>query len=244
MATHTESGGGNFGRKFQIMRENGTENKEGVPYFAEWVRELPADPGKRKFETRRAKDGTPRYYELFKALDGHLLAIDIESKDFGKGSEQWLVLKMQDGPEDYVIELGQVDGRYSMHFMKCILSPVFDPNLKLRLSPFSIKNDNGSFNIGLSMISGADGKLSGKWESEWLEGMPQPSKVVFKGQDNYDYTPVANWLVEQVGHKVLPKLKKDPISAPSNARDFDIKAEFPTVDLSSAGDEIEPDLPF
>ncbi len=239
MATHTESGGGNYARKFQIMRENGTENKEGIPHFAEWVRELPADPGKRKFETRKAKDGTPRYYELFKALDGHLLAVDIETKDFGKNPEQWLVLKMQDGAEDYAIELGQVDGRYSLHFMKCILSPVFNPNLKLRLSPFSIKNDNGSFNIGLSMISGVDGKLSGKWESEWLQGMPQPLKVVFKGEDNFDYTPVATWLVEQVGKRVLPKLKKDPISAPSNAKEVD----FPAYEPLGGLDEFQ-DLPF
>lgn len=239
MATTTNFEGGSFGRKFSISRENGTENKEGVPHFFEWVKEIPQEKGNRKFETRKGKDGNFRNYELFRAIDGHLIDIEVQTKDFSGKPEEWLVLKLADGEEDYQIELGQIDGRYSMDTMKRLLDPAFNPNQKVRLSPYALKNDSGSWNIGVSIMNGTDTKLSAKRESEWLTDIPEATKIVFKGETQYDFTPIANWLIQKVGKKVLPKLKKDPISAPSNAKDVDFPQDVPPTG-SADGD----DLPF
>ena len=100
MATYTDTGGGASGRKFSISRENGMVNKEGIPHFFEWIREIPANPGNRKFETRRAKDGTARHYELYRAISGKLTGIRVETKTIENKPVDWLILDMEDGGEN------------------------------------------------------------------------------------------------------------------------------------------------
>lgn len=214
MATHTTTGGGAYGRKFNISRENGQIDKDGRPYFFEWLKELPADTGKRKFETRTSANGA-RHYELFSALDGYLIDIRKETKDLGKGAETWLVLQLIDADDEYLIEVGRLDERYSMDIMKRLLNPHFSPNQKLRLSPYSIK-EGTRVNMGLSAYSGAD-RLEHSQTSDFLRGIPRAESREWKGKTEWDFSNVANWLFEQVTRLVLPHLVKDPISAPKNA---------------------------
>ena len=212
MATHTNTGGGAYLRKFSISRENGQIDKNGTPYFFEWIKELPQDTGKRKFETRTRSDKTS-HYELFKALDGYLVDIREEMKDLGKGMEAWLVLHLQDGGEDYVIEVGRIDERYSIDILKRLLNPNFSPNQKLRLSPYAMENGRGGWSIGVSAYSGVD-KLEHSQTSDFLRGIPRADAREWKGKTEYDFSPVSKWLMEQVGRLVVPNLRKDPISAP------------------------------
>lgn len=216
MATHTETHGGTPGRKFAISRENGLTDKNGRPYFFEYLPQLPANTERRKFETRPGKDGNPKHYELFSAVDGYLIGVDMESKMFNgtEKAERWLVLTLIDATEEYRIEAGPIDGRYSMDIMKRLLDPRFDPNYKLRLSPYAFQGNDGRPVIGVSLISGVDTKLEGKADSAHLAGMAQPNVVEFKGEKKYDWTPGALWLYEQVKTRVCPRLMKDPISAP------------------------------
>lgn len=244
MATHTTNG--NYGRKFSISRENGQVNKDGRPYFFEWLQTLPADPGKRKFETR-TKDGDVRHYELFTALDGILTGIDRETKKFSDKSETWLVVHISDGDEEYRVELGRIDGRWSIDFMKRILDSNFAPNQKIRISP--IASEGKMF---LSTYSGPN-KLESKWELPHLAGMPQPDTREWKGQTEYDFSPVSEWLYSQVKIRVCPALSHDPISTPRTpmpAPDtrFPTTAATPPIGTNDPFPVSEPvetdDLPF
>jgi len=218
MATHTDSGAQEFGRRFTIARENGQVDKNSRPYFFEWAKEIPTDPGKRKFVTRKNGKGEDRYYGLFAALDGRLINVEKYQQDFGgtKEVEDWLKMVLIDGTEEYVIEVGKLDGRYSMDIMKRLLDDNFDPNQKLHLAPISSKSkENGKTNMFLSAYSGVN-KLEAKYSCQHLEGMPQGEKYEIPGKKPvWSYTNAANWLYEQVTRRVAPQLMKDPISAPT-----------------------------
>lgn len=236
-------------RRFSISRENGMSDKNGRPYFFEWIKELPdvTDGDRRKFETRRNSKGEARYYELFGAISGHLTRITREEKDLPDGREYWLCLYMSDGPEDYKIEVGQIDGRYSLDIMKRLLDPAFRPSESLRLSPFAMSDkDTGKQNIGLSAYSGVDGKLAANRDAEHLSGITQPATATFQGKTLWDYTPVADWLWEKVCATVAPNLPKVPGSAASAspARHPDRYFGAPATNAIDAAPVETDDLPF
>lgn len=217
MATHTHTGG-HYVRKFSISRENGQADKNGRPYFFEWLKELPpaAEQAGHKFETRKKSTGDLSYYELFSALSGRLVGITTEEKTISGSPETWLILSMTDGPEDYRIEVGRYDGRYALDIMKRLLDPAFNPNANLRLSPYSMTDKQGKTNIGLSAISGVDDKLSANKEvNPCLEGIAQASSTQFKDRVLWDFSPVANWLFAKLQEKVIPLLAPGPAAAPS-----------------------------
>ena len=217
MATHTTTGGAKFGRNFSISRENGQTNKEGTPYFFEWLKELPTGESAkgRKFESRQKPGGTS-HYELFKALDGYLIDVRKEQKDFGGGEETHLFLHMIDAGDEYILDMGKMDSRYTTDVLKRILNPFFSPNQKLRVSPYAGTDERGKSSIGISAYSGAD-KLAYSQSSDFLQAMP-PART-WEGRNNkteYDFTNVGEWLFEQVQRLVVPHLTKDPISAPQS----------------------------
>lgn len=255
MATHTNMGG-DTGRKFAISRENGQVNKDGRPYFFEWIPSVPPNAGKRKFETRTGKDGKVSNYELFAALDGYLIGIDRETKMFnGNNPEAWLVLRFIDVnypgiDEEYRVEIGRIDSRWSTDFMKRILDNNFDPRQKLRIAPISSEGK-----LFVSAYSGAN-KLESRREAAHLSGMPQPETREWKGKVEYDFTAVSEWLYERVKVDVCPRLVKDPISAPERVPIPAPPQSFPTTaatppkahandpfpDMEPAG--VDDDLPF
>lgn len=242
MATHTESGAGSYGRKFSISRENGQVDKEGRPYFFEWVKELPHQPGKRKFETRES-GGKTRHYELFSALDGYLIDVREEMKDLGKGMEAWLVLHLIDADDEYLIECGRIDERYSTDIMKRLLNPNFSPAYKLRISPYAMKDaTTGKWNIGISAYSGAD-KLEHSQTSDFLQGISRAESREWKGKTEWDFSPVAKWLLDKVNELVIPKLMKDPVSVPNkNRQQQPADANFPTQE-PTGGNAKQVDVP-
>lgn len=202
MATQTTTGGGNYARKFTISRRNGQNDKNGKPYFFEWLRELPDHQEKRLFETRNSADGTPRNYELFQAIDGILTTVERKHREILGKARTMLYLNLLDGIDAYEIEVGDIGGRYSLDLMKRLLHPDFDPSQKLRLSPYSLAKDTGGYNIGVSAFSGVN-KLSGSWKEPHLEGMPEAEKEVLRnGDTNYYFDAQAAWLFERVTDKV------------------------------------------
>lgn len=256
MATHTNSGGGSYARKFQIARED--SKKDGKPYFFEYLKGIPANPEQyRKFEKRKRDNGEMAYYELFGAIDAKLVGIRIAEKKIKDKTEKRLCLDLQDGAEDYILELDSPDGRYSLDFMKRILDPKFDPAKILRFSPFAIANGADRQNIGLSIMHLPDLKLNSRVKaSEYgeanpgLAGMPDAKKVEFKGEEKWDFYPMALWLYNQVMEKIVPRLHADPISfkqpvnIPSGGP-FNTNPE--QVGVIEGGDEVVTDgndLPF
>ncbi len=238
MATYTTSGSGDYVRKFSISRENGTADKNGKPFFFEWLKELPheSDRKGRKFETRVNGQGEQRYYELFAAVSGKLTGFESETKTIAGTEERWLVLHMTDGPEDFKIETGKIDGRYSLDIMKRLLDPQFNPNQNLRLSPFAIQEKEGKLFIGLSAISGMDSHLTAARDKNTrLDGIAQPTSAEFKGKIMWDFEPVARWLFAELEKFVKPQLSTGPESWPTQA---------PPV-AAGADDDIYADvLPF
>jgi len=247
MATHTDSGKGSYGRKFSISRENGQVDKEGRPYFFEWAKEIPAQPGKRKFETRTSQKGD-RHYELFSALDGYLIDVREEMKDLGKGMEAWLVLHLIDADDEYIVEVGRIDERYSMDIMKRLLNPNFSAIQKLRISPYAMKDEkSGRWNIGISAYSGVD-KLEHSQSSDFLRGIARAESREWKGKTEWDFAPVAKWLFDRVNALVVPNLRKDPIALPTS-KPATQDPSFPTEEVARNFENNEPDpdtdqLPF
>ena len=248
MATHTNSGGKNYSRKFSISRKNGQVDKDGRPFFFEWVKELPETANGDGFETRKKTDGSLAHYELFSALDGVLNRVSLVDRDFGNGIEQVLCIFLSDGGEDYTVELGRPDHRYSMDFMKRILDPNFNPASKLRVSPYSVTDTKtGKVNMGISTFSGANKLLASRKSDERpndafnpnLEGIPQATSQVWKGKTEYDFSPVSNWLLERVNTIVVPRLQRDPITTP-RSQPF----EFPKGPVVLAPESDIDSLPF
>lgn len=174
---------------------------------------MPENADKRDFEVRTSQAGEQRVYELHTALDGFLVGIDIEVKAFdsARQAEHFLVLEFVDAEENYKVEIGRKDSRWAMDFLKRILDPNFNPNQKLRIAPYSMQ-DGDRYNIGISCMSGMDGKLSAKYTDDHLKGMPQAKSVELRGKTEWDFTPVAEWLWQQVQARVVPRLFRDPLA--------------------------------
>lgn len=261
MATHTENGSGFPGRTFFIGRENGQKAKDGRPYFFEWLRELPEEKGKRKFETRTNSEGVERHYELFTALDGYLTNIEEEVKMFNgtQQADKYLVLYMTDVPDEYRVEIARIDSRWATDLMKRLLDPNFDPRQRLRISPFYSDSD-GRVNYGISTYSGPDGKLTAAREDAHLQGIPGPETREWKGKTEYDWTAATQWLLDKIKETVKPRLMQDPLvggptpaSAPAPGGRVEPTDPFPTTNATNPAlaaappDEVPAnfdDLPF
>jgi hypothetical protein len=234
------------GRKFAISRKNGQQDKNGRPFFFEWLPELPANQQpERLFETRTRQNGVA-HYELFAALDGYLTNIDVEAKFFNgtERAERWLVLELVDNEGQYKVEVGKLDSRWAIDAMKRLLDYNFDPRQKLRIAPYAFQ-DGDRWNMGVACMSGMDGKLSAKHTDEHLAGMPQPDMVKFKGETQYDFSPVSEWLLEQLEKRVKPRLLKDPLvdtpKIETNIRPTEKASEFPQTEPAFPDGD---DLPF
>lgn len=256
MATHTETA--NYsGRKFTISRKDGQQNKEGDPYFFEWIKEIPQLPptSKRIFETRPKKDKTD-YFELFQKIDGYFVGAAKREVDYGAETQVNLWIFLVDGEEDYTIDLGQFVGRYAMDFEKRLLDTNFDAAKRIGLQPYAIfDKDKKRWNIGVSVYSGIN-KMEAKIDSEHLSGMPQAEEEKLRnGTSNWYFDKPAAWLWDQLNVRVLEKIIGDPISfkqspAPTPLPNTDTvlppaehrEAEFPTEEPVFEPDE--DSLPF
>lgn len=124
----------------------------------------------------------------------------------------FLYIELADGAEKYIIEVGDFDGRFALDLMKRMLNPAFDASAKIRLSPYAIQDKaSGKWQIGISTFCGVD-KISAKFaEIPMLAECPKATSVVFKGQTQWDFSPVAEWLYA----KVLEKLEQFAPAQPS-----------------------------
>jgi hypothetical protein len=251
MATHTETA--NYsGRKFTIARKNGQQDKDGEPYFSEWIKEIPqVQPNsKRIFETRPKKDKTD-HFELFQKIDGFVVGARKNEVNYGSEIQTNLWVFMVDGEEDYTLDLGKFDGRYSMDFCKRVLDANFDPTKRISLQPYAIfDKTKDRWNIGVSVFSGPN-KMDAKVDSPHLVGMPQAEKEETRAGVNWYFDKQANWLVEKMC-VVLAAGLSDPISfkqtekveMPVPAENYD--SRFPANDTTDHEQGAQPgdDLPF
>jgi hypothetical protein len=197
MATHT-GGNQNYGRKFQISRKDGQSDKNGEPFFFEWLRDTPQNPENRRFEQRGQYT-----YELFKALDGYLTGFERRKKTIQDAHRDFLYVELVDGDEKYVIEVGDYDGRFSIDLMKRVLNPNFDASAKIRLSPYAFTDsETGKPKIGVSVYCGVDKITASLNDVPVLSECPEATTTTFKGQTMWDFSTVAEWLFQQVIEKI------------------------------------------
>jgi len=240
MATHTNIGGGEHKRRFQIGREGG--EKTGAPVFLEWLRELPAESDRkgRKFETRG--DATKRHYEIFTALDGILIDIYREKKTILNEERDLLYITLDDGDEIYDIEIGNIDSRYAQNLMGRLLNKHFNPAATLRISPYAMIKDDKTY-IGVSAYN--PDKLEPIRRDDGYE-IPEPATTKFQGKTLWDFTPVAEWLFGQIEANVKPRLLADAWQAKNNAQPKPQQQETPRKPAMAADANFpgEDDLPF
>ena len=244
MATHT-GGNQDFGRKFQISRLNGQVDKNGEPYFFEWLRE-----GQQPYEGAKVETRGNNIYQLFKALDGHLTGFERKPKTIQDVPRDFLYIELEDGGEKYVIEVGDFDGRFALDLMKRMLNPAFDASAKIRLSPYAIQDKaSGKWQIGISTFCGVD-KISAKLaDIPMLAECPQATSVVFKGQTQWDFSPVAEWLYAKVREKLETFAPSQPaqtnVRASEAANTVHVPANVQTPVGRKEPEIDEPeDLPF
>ncbi len=242
MATHTQVGGkSNFDRKFTISRRNGQQDKNGEPYFFEWLRELPDNQTGRIFEMRPNAQGEARHYELFKALDGILQSVETSVREISGKERTMLVLKLQDGIDVYEVEIGDLDGRYALDIMKRMLHPDFDTSKKMRIAPYSIQNkDTGKWSIGVSTYSGVNKMTGTLADVPILEKCPQAvSETNRKGEVSWYFDEVGKWLFNAVSDR-LQSSSASFIEAPAA-----IHVPIAPAQQQPARQEPDPnDLPF
>ncbi len=252
MATHTTTGGDSYGRKFTISRQNGQNDKNGKPYFFEWLRELPEDQAGRLFETRRAPDGTARHHELFQALDGYLSGLERDLREISGKQRDMLYLKLKDGTDAYEIEIGDYDGRYALDLMKRMLHPDFSLAKKMRVSPYSLIKDSGGCNIGVSVFSGVNKMVAG-WKEPHLAGMPEPVKETLRnGDTNWYFDDQARWLFEKVSELIsgIPNTAPDAVGNTTKAYQFPVTTtdgvsnDMPTQTTITANHNLPADDPL
>lgn len=251
MATHSNIEGSGGSRRFAISRKDGQSDKNGRPYFFEYLRELPTKTPGRLFETRQKEGGGERHYELFAAIDGILTDVQTKEREIDGKTETHLVLWLNDAGDNYEIDCGKTDGRYSMDVLKRLLDPAFQPALKIRLAPFSMEKD-GKYNIGLSVINGTDSKLTADREkNNNLANIPQAKSMDWKGKKEWDFTPISNWLLATFQEKVLPRLWQDPFGDvapegrfPKNERAAPAKIPLAPMPTREPSPEEVADLPF
>lgn len=245
MATHTTTGGNSYVREFAINRKNGQSDKNGRPYWFEFLKEIPTgqDAEGRIFETRTSEKG-PRHYELFAAIDGHMVGMKVEVPAYSQEQQMHLYVDLMDGIDKYRLNLGPVDGRYAMNAMARFASEQFNPGLKVRFSPYAMENEKGGFNIGVAIYCGPN-----KIEARYADGdagvfnPPQPSTSTHKGKTLWDFSPVAEYLWAWMQTHVVPALagsNVEPLPAPAQpAMSFPTTAQQPVAQSGPVDD-----LPF
>lgn len=237
MAAHTTDGSAK-GRRFQIGRENGS--KTGKAVLLEWIPEIPENQAGRKFETRTSDSGKVRHYEVFTAIDGKLTKIYTEERQILNETRRMLYVVLDDGIDVQEIEIGDVDGRYSLNLLPRLLNANADFEKTIRLSPYAYEKDGKNI-IGIGVYCGPDDLP--RPENGVLK-LAEPTQTPHKGSILWDFMPVFDSLWSLIETNVIPKLNSLPAGVSSSPQA--VAADFPTVDVSTP--EPEPansdDLPF
>lgn len=234
MAAHTTDGSAR-GRRFQIGRENGS--KTGKAVFHEWIPEIPENAAGRKFETRLNGKGEPRHYEVFSAIDGKLTDIYTQTREILNEQRQMLYVVLDDGHDVQEIEIGDVDGRYSLNLLPRLLNPNANFEKTIRLAPYAyVKNDRNI--IGIGVHCGPDDLP--RPEDGYLK-TAQPTQTEHKGKVLWNFLPVFESLWAEIEKKVKPQLTSLPAGISSDDDDFPAQDVTSYEEAAPVGDD---QLPF
>lgn len=147
--------------------------------------------------SRINKLGKQVHEEKFDSITGYIK--NLTTKDEGKfdNSKQY-VIEMESNGEKFFISM-PYSSRYSNSFLKAL--PNVDLSKPVKLMPWSMvdKNDASKKITGITMWQGADfkDKILPHYTKETPHGLPQMTKVMFKGKAQWDSTDMDAFLEKE-----------------------------------------------
>lgn len=208
MATTSAATGGKK-RYFSIGR---TQFKDdGFPIWREYLGETaPTPDAKRVFEQR-----DKYHYEAFSTLSGVITNIYHKEKIISGQNQTMLMIDMIDGPEKYIIEVGNWDGRYATNIMQRLCNDTFNPKIESIISPYISTNDQtGKQYLGI-MIRQLGEKIETRRSEPGFFEVPQATYEVkktvtgpgkFTEKKEWDFSMQSQFYVDYLNQFVVPNL--------------------------------------
>lgn len=177
------------------------------------------------------KDGDNVYRLEYDWVEGSIVKLEKHEADYGGGKTQsYLHVHIRDGADLYVLSLDRGD-RYWSDFL--LRLPMVDPTKPVVFQPYSIADEEGKTNQGISMKQGGQ-KVERRWNKErGYDGGP-PAATFDEDEQEWKYGKRNRWMEEHI---------LDPIAQEIAA--LDAPAEPAKAAPSAASVEDDDDgLPF
>ena len=119
------------------------------------------------------KDGDTCWRLEYDAIEGFITRLEKHDADFGDGKKQsYLHIYIKDGPDRFVLSLDRGD-RYWSDFL--LRLPLLAPQTLTKFQPYSISDDDGKTNQGISMRQYGK-KIERRWNATTgYDGGPPPA---------------------------------------------------------------------
>lgn len=244
-----KSYGENKKKRLIIGRKD--KDKDGRQVLKLRVDTIPADWGKRTFETYTSESGTYSY-EIFSNFTGVVKSAYKMSKKIKDIDMPFLALDVESGGEEIIWEVGQLDSRNSLNLLARMLNPYYEPWEKATFTPYDMMTRDGKRQIGISIRQGVETIGSPEWKVLKDQGRPDPRTWEGRGgKIEYDFMEVAEWMLDRVikkitGIAIATAPVQTNVRASSDANQITGNVY---VELSPANDRLgksyeEDDLPF
>jgi len=233
-------------RKIILGRKD--KNKEGKPVLKIRVPEIPPEKGQRSFEAYTTEKGT-YYYECFSGFTGIIVDIYQANKEIDKQNIPFLFCEVLSGGEHLTFEVARLDHKFSINLLSRLFNPAYQQGTPAEFSPYDYEK-NGTRYVGIAVRQNGNVVPSVARDQFDLLNRPQPDTWQARGgKTEYDFTPVAKWMLERVAAKISGFI--DPAAMQVKPDNITVPAA-PTVTTTPAiADEfaglVEPDadgLPF
>ncbi len=204
---------------------------------------------------QRVKEGTPGshsratksgkvVHELrYAYVSGILTGISIRKGDVaGQEIKEW-VFDLTDGQDSYSLQI-MYDSRYATSLLYALANPEVDFNQPVTITPWmKMVNDKKKTSCYLKQ---GDKSIDWYFTKDVPNGLPDLSKVTFKGQETWDNYDRMQFLEKFVETKLKPLLG-NPFPSPAAADSFPSFTPDPTPEYADYDPSVAPDdddLPF
>jgi len=186
------------------------------------------------------KDGDTVWRLEFTELSGRIVKLEKHEADFGDGKKQnYLHIHIKDGQDLYILSLDRGD-RYWSDFL--LRLPMVEPTKDVIIRPYSISDDDGKLNQGVSMKQGGQ-KVERKWSKErgYEGGPPQPT--FDEDEQEWKWGKRNKWMEDNILQPIADEINSMDLPDEPKASGYQA-APAPTIaDMPPVGND-EDDLPF
>lgn len=186
-------------RKIILGRKD--KDKAAKPVFKIRVMEIPQDKGQRSFETYTTERGT-YHYECFSGFTGIIFDIYQANKEIEKQNIPFLFCDVLSGGEHLTFEVARLDHKFSINLLSRLFNPAYQPGTPAEFSPYDYEK-NGTRYVGIAIRQAGEVIPSVTRDQFALLNRPEPDTWQARGgKTEYDFTPVAKWMLERVADKI------------------------------------------